>query len=186
MPFPKFPSPSLAASLSSLALLAGCVGPGEPQRPVPTPLPRPAPVRPTPEPAATPPPPAPVEWQYRPAAPGDWSYAIEANGSIARFGLSPASPQLTLRCDRAGRRITLARAGVAQGNALTIRTSYGAQSWPAGIDPAAGLVAARTASDTAWDQIAYSRGKIAVEAAGAAPLIVPAWAEIGRVIEDCR
>lgn len=186
MPFPKFPSPSSVALATGLALMSGCVGPGEPQRPMPTPAPRPAPVRPAPESTPQPPAPAPVEWQYRPVAAGDWTYAAEPTGSIARFGLSPASPQLTLRCDRSGRRITLALAGVAQGNALTIRTSYGAQSWPAGIDPAAGLIAARTASDTAWDQIAYSRGKIAVEAAGAAPLIVPAWAEIGRVIEDCR
>ncbi len=184
MRFPKFPSPA-AALAPVLALMAGCVGPGKPQRPAPAPAPRPAPVRPTPAPTP-PPPPAPVEWQDRAFAPGDWTYAAEANGSVARFGLSPASPQLTLRCDRATRRITLARAGAAQGNALTIRTSYGAQSWPAGIDPAAGLVAARTASDTAWDQVAYSRGKISVEAPGVASLIVPAWAEIGRVVEDCR
>jgi len=36
------------------------------------------------------------------------------------------------------------------------------------------------------DQIAYSRGRFAIEIAGLEPLIVPAWPEVGRVIEDCR
>lgn len=166
--------------------LSGCVGPGQPpERPLPPP-PRPVTVGATPAPPPPPPPPAPVEWQYRPLSPGNWSYRTEPAGSVASFGPSTASPQLTLRCDRVARRISLARAGVMQGNALTIRTTFGAQSWPAGLQPSAGLVAMRAASDTALDQMAYSRGKIAVEAPGAAPLIVPAWAEIGRVIEDCR
>ncbi len=53
-----------------------------------------------------------------------------------------------------------------------------------GAQPA--LVAARAASDGVLDQMAYSRGKIGVEAQGAAPLGLPAWAEIARVVEDCR
>ena len=69
-----------------------------------------------------------------------------------------------------------------------IRTSYGAVSWPAtaqgGAQPA--LVAARAASDGVLDQMAYSRGKIGVDASGIAPLVVPVWAEIARVVEDCR
>lgn len=182
MRIPKLPA-SLAPTLA-LILISGCVGPGEPHRPLP-PAPHPVQAAPTPRPDATPPP-APVEWQYRAVAPGDWTYRTEAGGSVAGFGTSPASPQLVLRCDRTTRRISLTRVGAMQGNALTVRTSYGAQSWPAGLDPAAGLVAARAASDGALDQLAYSRGKIAVEAPGVAPLIVPAWAEIGRVIEDCR
>ncbi|MEC3950652.1 hypothetical protein [Sphingobium sp. HWE2-09] len=177
-----------------LVLLGSCVGPA-PRPPVASSPARPAahagsrptaaPVRPAPQPATAAP--ASVEWQYRPVAPGNWFYRPEAAGSSATFGVSPAAAQLTLRCDRASRRVSLARAGGGQG-ALTVRTSYGAASWaatPSG-DAAGQLVAFRAASDTGLDQLAYSRGKIAVEAAGQPPLIVPAWAEISRVIEDCR
>lgn len=180
--------PSFAAFAPSLVLLASCVGPA-PQRPAPTPppatrpvaQPRPAPVAPAqPVPVAT-------EWQYRPASPGNWTYRPEAAGSVAVFGLSAGDARLTLRCDRASRRISLARAGVGQG-AMIVRTSYGATSWPAtssgGATPQ--LVAFRAASDAVLDQLAYSRGKFAIEVAGQDMLIVPAWAEMSRVIEDCR
>ena len=104
-----------------------------------------------------------------------------------RHGNAPAQPLLTLRCDLASRRVILTRYGAGQG-AIVIRTSYGAVSWPAtaqgGAQPA--LVAARAASDGVLDQMAYSRGKIGVDASGIAPLVVPVWAEIARVVEDCR
>lgn len=185
--------PSFAALAPFLVLLASCVGPA-PTRPAP--VPAPAPTRPAPQPV---PPlqPAPVaaEWQYRPVSPGNWSYRPEAAGSVAIFGGGASGALLTLRCDRASRRISLARAGagVAGGNpgagqAMIVRTSYGAASWPATLSSGAvpQVVAVRAASDTAFDQIAYSRGKFAVEVAGQPMLILPAWSEVSRVIEDCR
>lgn len=189
---------TFATASSLLVPLASCVGPPA-SAPAPTraararpaPARRPAPVpAPTPTPAATPAPATPVAastaWADRPLTPGNWSYRAEQGASIARFG-PPAQPQLTLRCDLASRRVILTRYGAGQG-AMVIRTSYGAVSWPAtaqgGAQPA--LVAARAASDAVLDQMAYSRGKIAVDAPGLAPLVVPAWAEIARVVEDCR
>jgi hypothetical protein len=68
---------------------------------------------------------------------------------------------------------------------MTVRTSYGAVGWSATATPS-GTLAARAASDAALDQIAYSRGRFAVEVRGLETLIMPAWAEVGRVIEDCR
>ncbi len=191
----RFPF-ALATASSLIMLLASCVGPPtdapastRPARARPAPAPRPAP---TPAPTLTPAPPpatpvaAATAWADRPLTPGNWTYRPEPSGSIALFG-SPAQPLLTLRCDRASRRVILTRAGAGQG-AMVIRTSYGAVSWPAtaqgGAQPA--LVAARAASDAVLDQMAYSRGKIGVEAQGAAPLVLPAWAEIARVVEDCR
>ncbi|MGB3929088.1 MAG: hypothetical protein WBL20_09000, partial [Sphingobium sp.] len=147
----------------------------------------PEPARPAPAPAPAPPvaEAAPAQWQYRPLSPGNWSHRAEAAGSVAQFGSGGA--MVTLRCDRASRRISLARAGASQGE-MIVRTSYGAATWPAtasgGATPQ--LVAFRAASDTALDQIAHSRGKWAVETAGQPPLILPAWAEVARVIEDCR
>lgn len=116
--------------------------------------------------------------------PGSWSYRQEANGSAAVFGAA-AQPLFTLRCDRANRRITAVRAGAGQG-AMVIRTSYGAVSWPATVEAGAQTAAARSGTDNVLDQMAYSRGKIGVEVQGLAPLVLPAWAEAARVIEDCR
>ena len=183
---PIKPSASALLLASLLSSLAGCVAPPAQhgQRPVaPTPVaPRPAPVPPT-----TPAPPAPVEWQYRPATPGGWTYRADPAGPVALFGLSAGDPRLTLRCDRATRRISLSRAGGGQG-AITVRTSYGATNWPAVMSgtQVPQLTAVRGASDAVLDQLAYSRGRFAVEVQGQETLIVPAWAEISRVIEDCR
>ena len=189
---PRSLTASFAALLPSLALLASCVGPGTgPARPVPAPTP--APARPTPPPPAPAQPapqpvPATTEWQYRPATPGSWSYRPEAAGAVAIFGTGAADARLTLRCDRASRRVSLARAGTGGASAITVRTSYGATSWPATASSGATaqIVAFRAASDTVLDQLAYSRGKFAVEVSGQETLIVPAWAEVSRVIEDCR
>ncbi|MCC4234610.1 hypothetical protein LL253_18215 [Sphingobium soli] len=191
-------SSTFATASSLLVLLASCVGPpasapaptrAARARPVPAPRPTPTP-SPTPTPASAAASATPVAsstaWADRPLTPGNWSYRAEQGGSIARFG-PPAQPLLTLRCDLASRRIILTRYGAGQG-AIVIRTSYGAVSWPAtaqgGAQPA--LVAARAASDGVLDQMAYSRGKIGVDASGIAPLVVPVWAEIARVVEDCR
>lgn len=178
---------SLSIAAPFLILLGSCVGPAQERARAPAP---PAPVeRLPPRPSSTPPaasaaPPS-VEWQYRPAHPGNWVYRADAAGSAALFGATAADPLLTIRCDRGTRRVSLIRAGVSTGTAMTVRTSYGAASLPA-TAAAPQTTAVRAASDGLLDQIAYSRGKFAIEAAGLPPLIVPAWAEIARVMEDCR
>lgn len=176
----RFHLPSAALAIAFLSL-ASCVGAPEPQRPAPAPAPRPAPV---PQPA---PPPAPVEWQDRDTTPGDWRYQVDGAGSVALFGADAQSSLFVIRCDKATRRISFLRPGVV-GSAMTVRTSYGAVSWPA--NAAAGTVPAtqaiRAANDAVLDQIAYSRGRFAVEVQGLPALILPAWAEVGRVVEDCR
>ncbi|MFW2831304.1 hypothetical protein [Sphingomonas sp. ID0503] len=49
-----------------------------------------------------------------------------------------------------------------------------------------GVEAALRASDPFLDKIAFSRGRFTVSLAGQPRLVIPAWAEPGRVIEDCR
>lgn len=160
-------------------LLASCVA--APDRP-PVAAPA-APSRPAPAPQAAAPAPVPLGWQDRPVTPGDWNYQAEGAGSIAMFGPVGGASLLTIRCDRASRQIRVLRAGAAPGP-MTIRTSYGAVSWPP--SGAAGGQVVRAANDMVLDQIAYSRGHFAVEMQGIDMLILPAWAEVGRVIEDCR
>jgi hypothetical protein len=83
-----------------------------------------------------------------------------------------------------GRQVELVRAGAA-GTALTIRTT-GAERRLAATATGDGLSARLAASDALLDEIVFSRGRFAVEAEGAPLLILPAWPETARVIEDCR
>ena len=162
----------LACAALTLAALASCAP--RPAPPQPAPPPPPAPAQP-PQPA----PPPPAEWEDAPASPGDWSL----DGASAAFG-SAQGVLLILRCD-GGRQVSLVRAGARNGNALTVRTTYGARALPASAS-SEGLAARLAAFDPLLDSIAFSRGRFAVEAPGLPRLIVPAWPEAARVVEDCR
>jgi hypothetical protein len=160
----------LFAGLGAFALLAGCA-----EKPAPRPEPAPAapPPRPAPEPV---PPPAALDWRDVPLSPGEWRYADAAGAPEARF--DGANGGFVLRCDRVARRLVLAREGEG-GGAMTIRTSAGARSFPAAN-------AVLPASDSFLDAMAFSRGRFTVEAAGLPMLVVPAWPEPARVVQDCR
>lgn len=170
---------SLIVAVSLLAL-AGCVAPSAPE-------PQPAPM-----PTKAPPPPAPVpptssDWRDWPLTPGDWRYATDAQGSTARFGQAGGAAELLLRCDRATRRVTLARreaAGAAP--SLTIRTSSTAREIP--VQPVGeGQVAATLAgTDPLLDAMGFSRGRFVIQQQGGSTLVIPAWPETLRVAEDCR
>lgn len=174
----------LACTLGGALILASC-GP----KPTPQPLPPP------------PPPPAPIavplsaDWREWPVAAGDWSYRAVDGGSLASFGAPGQPAQLILRCDVATHRISVSRASAAPAELIigqmTIRTTSGDAQWPVlpGGAPGAATslaVATRAAVDGVFDRMIFSRGRFAVEAPGAQPIAVPTWAEVARVIEDCR
>jgi hypothetical protein len=172
---------SAAIAVSIALSLAGCVPP-----PKPAPVVRPAPiVRPTPAPPPVAPPLA-SDWTEWPFTPGDWVYRKDGIGSIALFGPPGGDALLTLRCDRTRGAMYLSVHG--PGDAATIRTTTLTRSIPlrpTGGD--AGYVANQFApADAMLDAMAFSRGRFAIQRAGAAPLVVPPYAEVGRVIEDCR
>jgi hypothetical protein len=154
-----------------LLLLAGCV---------PAPKPAPAPAPPPQAPASSPPPPPVADWRDAALTDGTWTYARDGTGSEARFGPAGTAPLFVMRCEPAARRVLLRRSGAVAGE-IRVRTTYGAQAWPLG--PAGAVL---NPADTALDRIAFSRGRFAVEAAGQPALLLPAWAEPSRVIEDCR
>jgi len=170
------------ASLLTLALAACVPSPKPETAPPPPPVSTPAPLPPAPEPTGG--------WQDRPLSAGDWSYRPEQGGSVALFGPPASEAALTIRCDIAGHRILVSRAGgpVGTGSGMTVRTTFGTVQWPASNDGATipHVVAARSAGDAALDQIAFSRGRFAIEVAGLPMLVAPAWPEVTRVIEDCR
>ena len=55
------------------------------------------------------------------------------------------------------------------------------------FDSTSGRVSAELAAyDPFLDAIASSRGRIGFSTSGLAALVVPSWADVARVIEDCR
>lgn len=130
-------------------------------------------------PAQVVPPPAVAEagWRDRAPTPGDWRYEPGAV-SVARFG-SAGAPRLSISCDFAQRAVALSVPGGA--GAMTVRTAALTRALTAGSGGAVRL----DPRDPLLDAMGYSRGRIAVEQ-GAVALIVPAWPEILRVVEDCR
>jgi hypothetical protein len=118
---------------------------------------------------------------------GSWVYAQTANGSEASFLNASALPQLTIRCTRATRRITIAKPASVAAPFLTVWTSAQTRALPASFNPATQRLSADVAVyDPLLDAIAFSRGRFGVSVSGTMPLVVPAWAEVARVIEDCR
>jgi hypothetical protein len=164
--------------LATAIAVAGCVA--KPEAP---PAPEPVPV-PTPTPSATPTPV--VDWQDMALTPGTWTYGTGAGAPIASFGVGTQA-QFTVRCDTGRRQVVLARTGTAAGNTLTVRTSFGQRSLPLTVEPGSPqLVARLPASDKLLDDIAFSRGRFTVLVPGTPLLVIPAWPEPARVIEDCR
>lgn len=177
----RLPLDSLLFAL--VAGLASCAPPRVVPQSAPPPVaaPRPAP---PPRPA-----PGPVDWRDAPLTPGNWTYRAEPQGSAALYGAVGTEPLFALRCDRARAVITLSRAGSAPGP-LPMSIVTTSQLRPLSADPANSgaptLAVALPPRDPVFDAMAYSRGRFAVEINGLPTLFLPSWAEVGRVIEDCR
>ena len=123
-----------------------------------------------------------------PLTPGDWTYSRDSRGSVGQFGASGRRAMLSLRCDMQTRRVTLLREASAPAQHMVIRTSSMTKQLPAQLtDGTLAYVAAEIMSnDPILDAMAFSRGRILVEAEGQQPVILPSWAEIARIVEDCR
>lgn len=143
---------------------------------------------PAPKPTQAPLPPAPAQtykdWRDAPQSVGDWRY----EAGVARFGPGQAT-LFALVCNRAAGTMSLIRTGSsAVSLPMTVVTT--SDTRPLSADPAPQgqpqLVATLAARDPLLDSMAFSRGRFVVEVNGLPTLYLPAWAEVGRVIEDCR
>ena len=125
--------------------------------------------------------------EYAQPVVGDWVYSPNADGSEATFSNSTGQAQLTIRCTRSTRRVTILKAAASASPSMWIWTSSEKRSLPATYD-ASGLrvVTDFGAYDPFLDSIASSRGRIGFSSSGLEALVVPPWADIARVIEDCR
>ena len=172
--------PRLLLFASTLALLSACA---TQRKPAPLPVPRPAPA------AIVVAPPPPADWRDAPITPGTWTYGATVAGALAAFSPGVGEPLLQLACQRGAGQIALTRAGAAPGTVpLTVTTTTLVRSFSAAPDASGAQRLAITlpARDPLLDAIAFSRGRFMVEVPGLPTLYLPAWPEVGRVIEDCR
>jgi hypothetical protein len=160
--------------------LAACVAPPPP--PAPKIVSAPPPV------AAAPPPRLTGDWNDWPFTPGNWTYRRDGRGSVAQFGASGRNPMISFRCDAENRRVILSREASAPGARMVIRTSTMTKTLAATTSDAnpAYLMADMATTDPILDAMAFSRGRVLVEMEGHPPVILPSWAEIARIVEDCR
>ena len=172
------------AGLALLCLMAACA-------PVPqsTPQPAEAPPAPVALPAPNTPAPLAADWTDRPAAPGDWSYRAQPGGGLASFGQADMGAQFTMRCERG--RILLSHPGKLQPGrsaTMTLRATSGSARHPVhnAADGQPYVSASLSPRDAILDQLSFSRGRFLVQVDGAPDLVLPAWPEIARVVEDCR
>lgn len=118
---------------------------------------------------------------------GNWTYGTTSDGSEATFSNSSGQLQLTIRCTRSTRRVAILKAAPSASPSLWIWTSFEKISLPATYDSSTLRVSVDLgAYDPLLDAIASSRGRIGFSSSGLETLVVPPWADIARVIEDCR
>jgi hypothetical protein len=118
---------------------------------------------------------------------GNWTYATSADGSEAIFADTSAKPQLWIRCTRATRRVTISKTATAATPSINVWTSSLSRSVAASFNPATGRLTIELMNyDPLLDAIASSRGRVGFSVAGQPPLVVSPWAEVARVIDDCR
>lgn len=168
-------------SLAALLGLAACVAPPVP--PAPKPVSAPSPVA-----ISAPPPRLTGDWNDWPFTPGNWTYRRDDRNSVAQFGQPGRNATVNFRCDTENRRVTLSREASAPGTRIVIRTSSMTKTMAAMVSDTnpAYVVADIAATDPILDAMAFSRGRVLLEADGQQPVILPSWAEIARIVEDCR
>jgi hypothetical protein len=127
---------------------------------------------------------APVDYANAVPIAGSWSYAAASDGSEAAFTDSSARAQLTIHCVRASRQVRISKLASATAPSLFVWTSSTWRNVPATFDTATNRISfTLSAYDPLLDALAFSRGRVAI---GSPALILPAYPEIARVVEDCR
>jgi hypothetical protein len=180
-----FPSSlALAASLAA----ASCAPASSDSAPVSTPTPTPVQTSPrtTQQPVVQ-------EVRYAnyldaPQTPGAWEYAQFDFGSQALYRSDPLN-SFAFSCNRSAGQINFIRfvSGGAQ-RVMRIQTETTQRSLTAASTTASqnSVTARVSANDSLLDAMAITKGRFAVETEGLPTLYIPAWAEVSRVIEDCR
>ena len=171
----KANAPLLFLMLALPLVLAGCAA-----KPKPAPPPPPV-VIVQPKPAPPPLPVPPADWRDALRSPGNWRWQREGALSVARYGAA-----FSLSCDAAARQVTLRRSAVAPAASLLTITTTSSKRLLNAMPENGAVFAALPANDPILDAMVFSRGRFMIESTGTAPLYLPSWSEISRVVEDCR
>lgn len=127
-----------------------------------------------------------------PATPGIWRYSSEQTRigvySKATFITADGAEAFAVACAFGDNMGLQRRVRTNRNLQMTVRTETATVSRLVPPDPEGQpLVNAVVApSDPLLDAMALSKGRFAVEVEGLPTLYLPSWAEVSRVIEDCR
>jgi hypothetical protein len=127
------------------------------------------------------------DWRAAPLSAGSWSYRGLADGSEAVFTDASATRRFLVKCSRATRQVSLRLASQVPASALIVTSTETQRTLPAHFDPQGFQIISELAgTDALLDGLAFSRGRFSIQFPGGVPLILPAWPELARSIEDCR
>jgi hypothetical protein len=124
-----------------------------------------------------------------PATVGSWSYQNRGGLTLAVF-VSPGRGSLfAIQCRPPSREVWLVMDGQSVTSpTMQVRTETTSRAINAQltVGELSNVTAALPGNDPLLDAMALSKGRFAVETEGLPPLYLPSWAEVTRVIEDCR
>jgi hypothetical protein len=130
-----------------------------------------------------------ADWIDAPLTLGNWAYENRGSLSLAVFNETGRGAMMAIQCRAPSREVWLVMAGQAVASpTMQVRTETTTRAITAqlSVSERSNVTATLTGSDPLLDAIALSKGRFAVETEGLPPLILPTWAEVTRVIEDCR
>lgn len=120
--------------------------------------------------------------QTMPITPGTWTWTRKEDASVAQFG----DGLVTITCDAPAKTISIARrADAAADSTVTILSSTQTRAFE-GSRQGGQIVVTLDAGDALLDALALSRGRFGVAVAGLDAVYPGSWAEVSRVVEDCR
>ena len=121
----------------------------------------------------------------QPRTPGDWRYRPRSEGGIAEYVSTSGTILFQMDCTpEIGVLLSIAGTNF-NASAMQIRTETANRRLAA--DAREGWIqSVLRPQDRFLDAMAVTKGNFAVQGEGLPPLYLPGWAEVTRVIEDCR
>lgn len=120
---------------------------------------------------------------------GAWGYENRGSLTLAVFTTPTRGTAFAIQCLQPSRQIALIMAGQSVASpTMQVRTETTSRAIAArlSVGELSNVAASLPGDDPLLDAMALSKGRFAVETEGLPPLILPSWAEVTRVIEDCR
>lgn len=124
-----------------------------------------------------------------PATLGAWSYENRGSLTLAVFTSPGRGALFAIQCRAPSSEVWLVMAGQSVASpTMQVRTETITRAINAElvVGELSNVTAPLPGNDPLLDAMALSKGRFAVETEGLPPLYLPSWAEVTRVVEDCR